>query len=365
MASGSSLARVCCELGGIKSMKNCFMDGMNGMNRMNRLIFATTAFLLSALALSGGCDDRAKNPSADATTTAPAAVILQLNWVPEPEFGGMFAALQDGLYAAQGLAVEIRKGGAQVPCAQLAASGQVQFAVVSGEEVLTLREKGGAITAVFATFQNNPTGLLLHASNPIDSLEALWKSSSTIGIDPGAGFVKLLNARYGGDQLKLVPYSGALATFLATPDSVQQCFITAEPVECQLRGVAVKVLSIAPIFNPYGAVIVVNDAYLRDNPKLVDAFVRATAEGWRRYLASPERYNPAIAALNPSMTLEAMNLAAQLEKPLIDPTGDGVGIGHMTAERWQSSADDLTKIGVITGPVNVDQIFLKSPMSAP
>lgn len=341
MVSRASLARFRCELFWAIEMKR------------------VQSVFISLVAVAGvnvGCDRSSPAP-ADGKV-ALTAVTLQLNWVPEPEFGGMFAALQDGLYAAEGLAVEIRKGGAQVPCAQLVASGQVQFAVVSGEEVLTLRARGGPIVAVFATFQRNPTGFLLHKSNPIDSLEGLWRSSSTIGLDPGLPFVKILNELYGGTQLKLVPYSGALATFMVTPDYVQQCFITAEPVECKMRGVETKVLSIADVFNPYGAVIATNEKFLKNNRPHVDAFVRATAQGWIRYLASPEKYNPAIAALNPSMTLEAMNLAAELERPLIAPPSGDAQIGQMTADRWQSLGRQLVDTKVIPSCGPVQEAFL-------
>ena len=279
------------------------------LNPFHQVAVATTIFM-SVVACDRSSPPESGQPASP--TKKLTSVTLQLNWVPEPEFGGMFAAVHDGIYADEGLEVEIRKGGAQVPCAQLVASGQVQFAVVSGEEVLTLRARGGAIVAVFATFQQNPTGFLLHASNPIDSLEALWTSASTIGIDPGLPFVQILNQKYGGKSLKLVPYSGALATFMASPEYVQQCFITAEPVECQLRGLATKVLPISDVFNPYGAVIATNETTIRDNRPMVEAFVRATREGWRRYLKSPEVYNPTIARMNPSMTIEAMNLAAKL-----------------------------------------------------
>ncbi len=290
---------------------------------------------------------------------------VQLNWVPEPEFGGIYAALQEGLYAQAGLAVEVIKGGGQVPCAQLVASGQVPFAVVSGEEVLTLRARGGPIVAVFATFQKNPTGFLLHAENPINSLEALWRSDSTIGIDPGLPFVKMLNERYPGGAVKLVPYSGALATFLASPNYAQQCFITSEPVECQLRGIQSKVLSLADVFNPYAAVVATNETFLKEHPDRVDAFVRATAEGWRRYLDAPERYNPAIAALNPSMTLEAMNIAARLERPFIVPEQGERAIGTMSAARWQSLCEQLTATKVIESCGSIDAAFVAAPRAVP
>ncbi|MEY4787290.1 MAG: hypothetical protein RL692_1184, partial [Planctomycetota bacterium] len=64
------------------------------------------AFLLAvaAVGVMFGCDRTEPNTAGPnlAKTTVLTPITLQLNWVPEPEFGGMFAALQDGLYVAEG-----------------------------------------------------------------------------------------------------------------------------------------------------------------------------------------------------------------------------------------------------------------------
>jgi NitT/TauT family transport system substrate-binding protein len=304
---------------------------------------SATAAVATILCLLTGCDGSKESGSA---TTARTTVRVQLNWVPEPEFGGIFAAQQDGLYAAAGIDVDIRNGGAQVPVAQLVASRHADFGVMTAEDVLTLRDRGGDLVAVFAIFQDNPTGFLVHESNPITTLEQLWTSSSTIGVDANPPYVRLLNLKYGGKDLKLVPYTGALAGFLASKDAVQQCFITAEPVECKLRGVPTRVLSVGSVFNPYAAVLATSAASAAKRPDQVEAFVQATSEGWRRYLADPAKYNPAIAALNPSMSLEEMNIAAEMERPLIVPA-DGSPIGSMRQERWQQLERELTEVGTI------------------
>lgn len=304
-----------------------------------------------------GCDSSAPPSVPDGHRS----ITVQLNWVPEPEFGGIYAALQDGLYAKAGMAVEIIKGGGQVPCAQLAASGKVEFAIVSAEEVLTLRARGGPIVAVFATFQQNPMGFLLHAENPLDTVEQLWRSDTTLGVDPGLPFITLLNQRYSGAKLKLVPYSGGLATFMGNPQYGQQCFITSEPVECQLRGIPAKIISMSDIFNPYAAVMATSESFLEANPTVVDAFVHATAQGWANYFENPQKYNPAIAAANPSMSVEAMNIAAGLERPLIVPPQGVHAIGQMTAERWQTLCQQLIDGKVIDSCDAVEKAYRNPP----
>jgi NitT/TauT family transport system substrate-binding protein len=299
--------------------------------------------------LAAACGERdagtggGTTPGDRGATAAPLRIRLQLNWVPEPEFGGIYAALQDGLYRDAGLEVEVIKGSAQVPSAQLVAQGACEMAIVSGDEVLTLRRRGGALTAIFATFQRNPTGFLAHEANPIRTLEELWRSDSTVALDPGLPFVKILDAKYGGERLKRVPATGALATFLATPLFVQQCFISAEPVEVRLRGVKARVIGLESVYNPYTAVIAAHGPWLDAHRDAATRFVRATSEGWSRYQRDPGSYNPGIAAQNPAMGLEAMNVAAEIQRELID----AAPIGRMTATRWQELAQQLQSAGVI------------------
>ena len=307
--------------------------------------WVTLALSLAAAACGERDGGTAGSPAQGSKAEVASAqrIRLQLNWVPEPEFGGIYAALQDGLYRDAGLDVEVIKGSAQVPSAQLVAQGACETAIVSGDEILTLRRKGGSLTGIFAIFQRNPTGFLLHQSNPIRTIEELWRSDSTVALDPGLPFVKILDAKYGGERLKRVPATGALATFLATPGFVQQCFISAEPVEVRLRGVDARVLGLESVYNPYTAVIAAHGPWLAANRDAAMRFVRATSEGWSRYQRDPQRYNPGIAAQNPAMSLEAMNVAAEIQRDLVEASP----IGRMSADRWSELGRQLQAIGAI------------------
>ena len=51
----------------------------------------------------------------DDATSGGGTVVFNLNWVPEPEFGGIYAARQIGAFSRHGLDVDIRPGGAGTP----------------------------------------------------------------------------------------------------------------------------------------------------------------------------------------------------------------------------------------------------------
>src|SRR3954447_12407606 len=65
---------------------------------------------------------------APAIRAAEKATIV-LNWVPEPEFGGIYAAKESGAFAKHNLDVAIKPGGAGAPTWQQVASGKAEFGV--------------------------------------------------------------------------------------------------------------------------------------------------------------------------------------------------------------------------------------------
>ena len=293
----------------------------------------------------------------------PVPVTVQLNWLPEPEFGGIYAALEGGLFAAAGLDVTILKGGPDVPAVPMTASGRVTFGVAAADEVVSLRAKGADIVAVFATYQTSPQAIMVRADRAVDGIPALLAQGGTLIAQPGLAYLKHLKRAYGLERTRIVPYgSGALAQFLDPKrgDVAMQCFVFAEPIAARARGVEPKVFLIADTgFDPYTAVIVVRGDWLRANRELVARFVGALREGWARYLADPGPTNAVMARLNTAMDLATFAAGARAQEALI-AGGDAAsrGLGVMTEARWAKLAGQLLELGVVDRPVPAADCFV-------
>jgi len=319
---------------------------------MRRFAFA---FVAAALLLGGAA------PAAPAALPVP--VTVQLNWLPEPEFGGIYAALENGLFAAAGLDVTILKGGPDVPAVPMTASGRVTFGVAAADEVVSLRAKGADVVAVFATYQTSPQAIMVRADRAVDGIPALLAQGGTLIAQPGLAYLKHLKRAYGLERTRIVPYgSGALAQFLDPKrgDVAMQCFVFAEPIAARARGVEPKVFLIADTgFDPYTAVIVVRGDWLRANRELVARFVGALREGWARYLADPGPTNAVMARLNTAMDLATFAAGARAQEALI-AGGDAAsrGLGVMTEARWAKLAGQLLELGVVDRPVPAADCFV-------
>jgi NitT/TauT family transport system substrate-binding protein len=303
--------------------------------------------------LLAGCGDQKPQASAQERKdggAAPAALRkakVQLNWVAEPEFGGFYAAQQGGAYALHGLDVELVQGGPGVPAPQLVASGKVDFAIVSAPQLIELNAQGGDLVALYAVYQGNPMGVMVHDSSPFQSLEELWKSDSTVSIEQGLADFRWLSKEFPGGNLKIVPYSSNLAQFAGDPKLAQQCFVISEPVTLELKGTKTRVFMIGDSgFNPYNAVLVTRREFLEKNKDICAALVKATAAGWRAYLDDPRPINEVMARLNAGMSAEAMHLGAERQRGLIETDETKrIGLGGMRREKWQMLIDQLAELG--------------------
>ncbi|MEC9092984.1 MAG: ABC transporter substrate-binding protein, partial [Planctomycetota bacterium] len=75
---------------------------------------------------------------------------IQLNWFPDAQHGGIYAALLNGHYAQQGLEVEIIPGGPGANVESKVDLGRVEFGIANAHRILLKRNEGAKITAVFA-----------------------------------------------------------------------------------------------------------------------------------------------------------------------------------------------------------------------
>ena len=114
---------------------------------------------------------------APASTSPEAATVrLQLQWVPQAQFAGYFAAERQGYFAAENLTVEIVPGGPTViPQAVGSAPDGPEFTISWVPKVLQARESGSDLVDIAQIFQRSGT------------LSVSWKDTGISGPADFAG----------------------------------------------------------------------------------------------------------------------------------------------------------------------------------
>jgi NitT/TauT family transport system substrate-binding protein len=86
--------------------------------------------------------------------------------------------------------------------------------------------------------------------------------------------------------------------------------------------------------------------------------VRATRAGWKAYLDNAVPTNEYLKTQEATMTLPAMNAAADLQKPYVVGDDKSRPLGTMTEERWKALADQLHELGELDQVPDATKAFV-------
>ena len=289
---------------------------------------------------------------------SPTAVQLALNWFPEAEHGGLYAAAVHGYYEESGVEVEILGGGPDAPVIQRVATGAVAFGITNADDILYARAQQIPVVALMASYQISPRCIMVHESAGIDSISQI--KNMTLALSQRPAFSHYLRWKYPFEGVTIVPYPGNVTQFLADENFAQQGYVFSEPFVAKVKGGDPKALLVADTgFNPYTSVLIATEERVAAAPEIVGAVVHASVKGWEQYLADPEATNRRINGLNPEMGMDILAYgAAESIAMILDPVAQQNGLGRMTLQRWQELLEQMVAAGLIKdGVVDAAAVF--------
>ncbi len=314
--------------------------------------------LVNVLGCSGNASKQA-DIATDGSKTTSDKISLLLNWYPEAEHGGFYAALVHGIFEKHGLKVEIKPGGKTTVVPQELTIGRIQFGVGNADDVLMAREQSAALVALMAPMQIGPRCIMVREDSGITSFEDL--KNITLQIDPARPYVPFMKSKgLLTENVKTVPYFGTVAQLVSDPRTAQQAYSFSEPLMAEQQGVKVKNLMMSDIgYNPYASVLISTEGYLKSHADVARRMVAACVEGWAKYLETPEETNKYILSQNrQGMTQEALIYGVANLKRLCLPEGfDPAKLGTMDASRWELLTRQLQELKMISDKVKAAESF--------
>lgn len=317
------------------------------------LAAAAVAASLSACAGSekqAGSTDEIKEETTEETTEHESEaqqpeslekLTFVLDWTPNTNHTGLYAALDKGYFKEEGLEVEIvqpPEDGAEV----LVASGKAQFGMsfqdtmapaLSGENPLP-------ITAVAAVIQHNTSGIISRKGEGLDSPKGLeGKKYATWNAPVEKAMIQNVVEGAGGDfsKVQLIPSTVTDEVSALKSKSVDAIWIfyAWAGVKTELEGLETDYFAFAdlnPAFDYYTPVIIGGNDFIEKNPETVRAFLRALSKGYEDAINNPEEAAKILLKAAPELD-EELVLASQ--KYLADKYQADVDIwGYMDPERW-------------------------------
>ena len=280
------------------------------------------------------------------------------NWYAQAEHGGFYQALATGLYKREGLDVTLRMGGPQVNGMQLLAAGQTDCFMGFDVQTMKAREQGVAAVTVAAAFQKDPQVMIGHPE-VVKKMEDLKGKTILISGDANTNYWPWLRSTYGLSDSQVRPYTFNVQPFVADKNVVQQGYLSSEPyaIEREAKFKPTVMLLSDHGWPPYSTTIVCMEKTIKERPKAVAAFVKATMEGWKSYLkGDPSAANALIKKDNPNMTDDKLaNGIALLNQTGMVLGGDAAkfGIGIVTDERMKKTYEMMVAMKLID-PAKVD-----------
>lgn len=307
---------------------------------------------------------------APAAETRPFQLVVQLDWVAEPEHGGFYQAQARGFFREEGLDVTLIPGGPGAHVMPSVATGKAHIGQADSTNTLLQQAEGLPVVQFAAVFQDDPSGILVHADSPVRTFEDL--QGRTIIARPEWAFLKFLERKYRL-SFTIVPQNFSVAAFLANKEALQQGYFIAEPHHIvQGGGKPPRFLSTWDAgFRAY-AVLVTGRRFAREHPEQLRAFVRAYIRGWRDYLeGDPAPAHAAMKQANPNNTDEFMAFSRRmiLDEKLVtgrDRDGGARKIGRLDPARYATQIRQLEELGLLprgklTPPRAMTLEFLPKP----
>ena len=302
-------------------------------------------------------------PAAAVAADRPLAKItVQLDWVAEPEHGGFYQALARGFFRAEGLDVTLVPGGPNAFVMPRVATGQADIGQADSTNTLLQQAENLPVVQFAAVFQDDPSGLLVHAASPVHKFEDL--QGKTIIARPEWAFLKFLQKKYAL-TVSVVPQNFSVAAFLGNHEAIQQGYFIAEPYHIvKAGGQMPRFLSTWDAgFRAY-AVLVTNRKFVREHPAELKAFLRAYVRGWQDYLeGDPAPAHAALKLANANNTDEFMAFSRKMiiDEKLVtgrEANGGPKQIGRLDPARYVTQISQLEDLGILPkGKLTVGQVM--------
>ena len=280
------------------------------------------------------------------------------NWYAQAEHGGFYQALAKGRYKKEGLDVVLKMGGPQVNIMQLLAAGQTDCVMGYDMQTFSGWEQGIHSVTVAAAFQKDPQVLIGHPGH-LDRLEDLKGKTILISAAANTTYWPWLKDKYKLEDSQKRPYTFNVQPFVADKNVVQQGYLSSEPyaIEKEAKFKPTTFLLSDYGWPPYSTTIVCMEKTLRERPKAVAAFVKASMQGWKDYLkGDAAAANALIKKDNPAMTDDRIAVGIKLlnESGMVFG-GDAakLGVGIVTDERMKKTYDMLVAMKLLD-PAKVD-----------
>ena len=287
-------------------------------------------------------------------------VKVPLGYIPNIQFAPLYVAVEKGYFKDAGIDIEFDYS-FETDAVALVGAGELQFAVVSGEQVLLARSQGLPVVYAAAWYQQYPVAVVSKAEQGIVTPADL--KGKKIGL-PG-----LFGANYIG--LDALLFSAGLTEADVTLDSIGfnqvealatdqeqavSVYAANEPVQLRAQGYQLNEILVADHVQLASNGLITNEKTIAENPDLVRRMVSVIVKGLEDTMANPDeayelskKHIPELTDADQPIQMQVLTRSIELWRT--------DRVGYSDPQAWENMHELLLDMKLLTEPLDVSKAF--------
>mgnify|MGYP000430478552 CR=1 FL=1 len=317
-----------------------------------KIIIAIPISIYIALAIMAPTPSQAAQP-----------IAYRLKWLINASTAGDVVAKNQGFFAREGLAVEVKAGGPERDAIRELELGYAQFGVASADQVIRALSKGASVVVLAQLFQVNPLQWIYRKDDfSLTHIQDL--TGRSVGITYGGNDETIMRALLAVAGIKDNQVKLASVRYDYTPFYQKQ--VDVWPVYRNTQGIFLADKLKAggervAFFDPsaHGVLFVANSVVTSrkifdSQPQTVKRFTRALLAGWQAAL-QPDKADAVVSVVaeydrdtDKAVIHRQLAVTRQMIQP--DPS---IPVGRIDKAAWQQTESIMLQQKLIPCPVNV------------
>jgi len=317
----------------------------------------TFIWILVVLFLAVSCSTQ---PERDVDTDELTLIRLPMGYIPNVQYAPFYAAVEKGFFAENGIELKFDYS-YETDGVALVGTNEIQFSLVSGEQVPIARAEGLPIVYVMAWYEKYPIAVVAKTEQNVKIPQDLAGKRVALPGPFGANYVGLraLMGKVGLQESDIILESVGFTQVevLATDTSeVIVVYSANEPVQLIAQGYDLDVILVSDYVDLVSNGLITNEITLAEDPELIERFVSSVMKGIQFSVENPEEAFQICLKFvegleDADQEVQYQVLLASQELYQTDP------YGYSQPEAWENMQQVLLQMGLMKKEIDLDEAY--------